>query len=85
MSFKRVKWKGILLKRSIHESLKKNKKNIPIQVYSRNSIITPNCIDKTFEIHNGIRYIKVSIIENMVGFKFGEFSATRAKNIYKKK
>ena len=34
----------------------------------------------TFGVHNGNKFIPVSINENMVGHKFGEFSPTRTFN-----
>ena len=31
----------------------------------------------TFAVHNGKDFVKVRIVENMVGYKLGEFSPTR--------
>jgi ribosomal protein S19 len=39
----------------------------------------------TFDIYNGKKYIEVTVTEDMVGHKFGEFSLTRAKFSFKKK
>nr|YP_009449552.1 ribosomal protein S19 [Cymbomonas tetramitiformis]ANA57096.1 ribosomal protein S19 [Cymbomonas tetramitiformis] len=55
------------------------------KVYSRNSLILPQFINRNFEIHNGKGFIRLSVTEEMVGHKFGEFASTRKKNVYKKK
>lgn len=52
--------------------------------YSRNSIIIPQFVGKVFDIHNGNKFVKITISEEMVGHKFGEFSFTRKKTIHKK-
>lgn len=49
----------------------------PIKTWSRRSTITPEFVNVTFLIHNGIKFIPVFITENMVGHKLGEFSPTR--------
>lgn len=48
-----------------------------IKTYSRRSQIIPSFVGKIFEIHNGHRFIRVYITENMIGHKLGEFSPTR--------
>lgn len=49
----------------------------PIKTWSRNSQISPLFIGHTFEVHNGRKFIKVYVTEDMVGHYLGEFSATR--------
>lgn len=56
-------------------SAKKDKK--PIKTWSRRSIITPEMIGLTFNVHNGRIFVPVYITENHVGYKLGEFSLTR--------
>lgn len=34
-------------------------------------------------VHNGKNYVPVEVVEEMVGHKLGEFSATRTKFSYK--
>jgi small subunit ribosomal protein S19 len=46
---------------------------------SRASLILPSHVNKTFEIHNGKRMIKVFVTPKMIGHKFGEFSPTKVK------
>lgn len=48
-----------------------------IKTWSRSSTISPEMVGKTIAIHNGRFHIPVFIIEDMVGHKLGEFSATR--------
>jgi small subunit ribosomal protein S19 len=64
---------------------KKRTFNQIIKVYSRGSLIIPEFIGKNFEIHNGKSFFKLSITENMVGHKFGEFSRSRKQTIHKSK
>lgn len=52
-----------------------NKK--PIKTWSRRSMIIPDMVGHTFEVHNGRKFINVFVSENMVGHRLGEFSPTR--------
>ena len=49
----------------------------PIKTWSRRSMVTPDMVGHTFEVHNGRKFITVFVSENMVGHKLGEFSPTR--------
>ncbi len=49
----------------------------PIKTWSRRSMIIPDMIGHTFDVHNGRKFIPVFISENMVGHRLGEFSPTR--------
>ncbi len=64
-----------LLKKIDDLNTKKEKK--PIKTWSRRSMITPDMIGHTFEVHNGRKFITVYVTENMVGHRLGEFSPTR--------
>jgi len=48
-----------------------------IKTWSRRSQITPEMIGFTFGVHNGKDFIPVSVSEEMVGHRLGEFSPTR--------
>ncbi|MFH1187545.1 MAG: 30S ribosomal protein S19 [bacterium] len=48
-----------------------------IKTWSRACSITPEMVGFVFGVHNGKEFIPVSITENMVGHKLGEFSMTR--------
>ena len=49
----------------------------PIKTWSRRSMVSPDMIGLTIAIHNGRQHVPVSISEDMVGHKLGEFSTTR--------
>ena len=49
----------------------------PIKTWSRRSMIIPEMIGHTFEVHNGRKFINVFVSENMIGHRLGEFSPTR--------
>lgn len=51
--------------------------NKPIRVWSRSSVIIPQYVGYTFEIHNGKAFSKITISESHVFKRFGEFSHTR--------
>ena len=48
-----------------------------IKTWSRRSMILPEMVGHTFEVHNGRKFIAVFVSENMVGHRLGEFSPTR--------
>lgn len=49
----------------------------PIKTWARRSMIVPEFVGHTFNVHNGKVFIPVFVTENMVGHKLGEFSPTR--------
>jgi small subunit ribosomal protein S19 len=49
----------------------------PIQTWSRASVILPDFVGHTFNVHNGRAFLKVYVTEDMVGHRLGEFSPTR--------
>jgi small subunit ribosomal protein S19 len=58
---------------------KMNQKGVkdPIQTWSRASVILPEFVGHTFNVHNGRTFLKVYVTEDMVGHRLGEFSPTR--------
>ena len=48
-----------------------------IKTWSRASTITPEFVNLTIAVHNGMKFIPVFVTENMVGHKLGEFAPTR--------
>lgn len=64
-----------------HHLLKKirqlGKEKKAIKTWSRRSLIIPDMVGHTFEVHNGRKFIPVVVSETMVGHKLGEFSPTR--------
>ncbi len=48
-----------------------------IKTWSRASEISPEMVGHTFAVHNGKIFIEVTISEDMIGHRLGEFSPTR--------
>lgn len=48
-----------------------------IKTWSRRSMILPEMVGHTFDVHNGKKFLSVFVSENMVGHRLGEFSPTR--------
>ncbi len=72
--------KGPFVDHHLLEKLKKMNeagKKLPIKTWSRRSMILPEMVGHTFEVHNGKKFITVFVSENMVGHRLGEFSPTR--------
>ena len=73
-------WKGPFVDPSLIKKVEKlmndvNKK--PIKTWSRKSTIIPDFIGLSFLIYNGKKFIPITVSEEMVGHKLGEFSPTR--------
>ena len=62
-----------LLKKTLN--LKKGSNTI-IKTWSRSAVITPEMVGFIFGVHNGKEHVAVQVVEDMVGHKLGEFSAT---------
>lgn len=48
-----------------------------VKTWSRASQIAPEMVGFTFGVHNGKDFIPVTVTEEMVGHRLGEFSPTR--------
>lgn len=59
------------------ERVKKDGDRRPIRTWSRRSMVMPEFVGLTFEVHDGRNFIPVFITENMVGHRLGEFAVTR--------
>lgn len=59
------------------EKAQEIKSKQPIKTWSRRSMITPEFVGLTINVHNGRAFTPVFVTENMVGHKLGEFSFTR--------
>ena len=73
-------WKGpfvdlYLLKKA--EDAQDSGKSGPIKTWSRRSTILPQFVGLTFNVYNGHKFVPVSVNEEMVGHKLGEFAPTR--------
>ena len=58
-------------------ALNERRAKLPIKTWARACTIIPEFVGHTFEVHNGNKFIKVFVQEDMVGHKLGEFSPTR--------
>ena len=56
-----------------------------MKTWSRRSMILPEMVGHTFDVHNGKKFIAVYVSENMVGHRLGEFSPTRTFKGHPKK
>jgi small subunit ribosomal protein S19 len=66
---------GYLMKKA--DAARASGRNDVIRTWSRRSTILPQFVGLTFGVHNGIKHIPVSVSEDMIGHKFGEFAPTR--------
>ena len=64
------------LERRILALNEKNTKQA-LKTWSRASVISPDFVGHTINVHNGNKFIPVYMTENMVGHKLGEFAPTR--------
>ena len=76
----RAVWKGPFVEESLIKKVE-NQKNAtnkkPIKTWSRKSTIIPDFVGFSFLIYNGKKFIPITVSEDMVGHKFGEFAPTR--------
>ncbi len=73
-------WKGPFVDAHVLKKAEKSKesgRNEVIKIWSRRSTILPQFVGLTFGVYNGRKHIPVSISEDMIGQKFGEYSPTR--------
>ena len=73
-------WKGPFVELSLlkkAEGAQEKGGRAPIKTWSRRSTILPQFVGLTFNVYNGQKFIPVSVNEDMVGHKLGEFAPTR--------
>ena len=73
-------WKGPFVELSLlkkAEAAQEGNSRAPIKTWSRRSTILPQFVGLTFSVYNGRKFIPVSVNEDMVGMKLGEFAPTR--------
>ncbi len=66
---------GYLLKKA--EAARASGRHDVIKIWSRRSTILPQFVGLSFGVYNGQKHVPVTVTEEMVGHKFGEFSPTR--------
>lgn len=74
---KRSKWKGPFIRK-----LDFSRKLPPL---SRNYEITSTIVGLTCSVHSGQTFVKLTITDEMIGHKVGEFVPTRERFVFKKK
>ncbi len=73
-------WKGPFVDSYVLKKAAKSResgRNEVIRIWSRRSTILPQFVGLTFGVYNGRKHIPVSVTEDKIGHKFGEFSPTR--------
>ena len=73
-------WKGPFVEESLIKKVDKSKNDPnrkPIKTWSRKSTIIPDFVGVSSLIYNGKKFIPITISEEMVGHKLGEFAPTR--------
>ena len=73
-------WKGPFVEESVIKKVDKQRNDTnkrPIKIWSRKSTIIPDFVGISFLIYNGKKFIPITVSEDMVGHKFGEFAPTR--------
>ena len=76
----RAVWKGPFVEESLIKKVDKQKNETikkPIKTWSRKSTIIPDFVGVSFLIYNGKKFIPITISEDMVGHKLGEFAPTK--------
>ncbi|HEY0007257.1 MAG TPA: 30S ribosomal protein S19 [Tepidisphaeraceae bacterium] len=58
-------------------TLNDRKAKTVLRTWARACTIIPEFVGHNFEVHNGNKFIRVFVTEDMVGHKLGEFSPTR--------
>jgi len=75
-SLKKGPFVDVKLEKKVEKMNEGGKKKV-IKTWSRRSMIVPEMIGLTIAIHNGRVHVPVTINENMIGHKLGEFATTR--------
>ncbi|KAI0015668.1 hypothetical protein F4780DRAFT_783936 [Xylariomycetidae sp. FL0641] len=75
-------WKGPHIVPLPIVKLRPGDKPKPIRTQARAATILPNFVGLKFQIYNGKTYHDLTVTEDMVGHKLGEFSPTRKPFIW---
>ena len=73
-------WKGPFVEGSLlkkADAARASGRHDVIKIWSRRSTILPQFVGLTFSVYNGRKFVPVSVNEDMVGMKLGEFAPTR--------
>ena len=59
------------------QAMNESGKKSVVKTWSRASTIFPDFVGHTIAVHDGRKHVPVSVTEEMVGHKLGEFAPTR--------
>jgi len=79
---KRSLWKGPFFDESLFQQIREKNKQ-KIKTTSRSSVILPFLIGRNIQVYNGKFYIPLTLNEEMIGHRLGEFIPTRLRHVYK--
>lgn len=80
-SLKKGPFIDIHLMEKVQKAVDSNDKR-PIKTWSRRSMIAPDFVGLTIQVHNGRQHVPVFVTEDMVGHKLGEFALTRTYRVH---
>jgi len=83
-SLKKGPWIDPRLQRKVDKATAEGNQR-PIKTWARASTIAPDYVGRTFMVHNGNKFLKVYVTEDMVGHRLGEFAPTRTFRGHEKK
>jgi small subunit ribosomal protein S19 len=75
-------WKGPFVEASVlkkADAARASGRHDVIKIWSRRSTILPQFVGLVFGVYNGQKHVPVSVNEEMVGHKFGEFSPASSR------
>jgi small subunit ribosomal protein S19 len=75
-SLKKGPFIDLHLMKKVEAAIESNDRR-PIKTWSRRSMVSPDMVGLTIAVHNGRQHVPVSVNEDMVGHKLGEFALTR--------
>jgi small subunit ribosomal protein S19 len=70
---------GEKIEKFVKKCVELAEKKKTIKTHLRDMVIVPQMIGHTIQIHNGKMFVAVTIGEEMIGHRLGEFSNTRTK------
>lgn len=81
-------WKNFYVDISIFKKVQAfnaNNTKYKFKTWSRNTVVIPEMVNMKLEIHNGNKFISITVRKEMVGYKLGEFVFTRKRVVHKDK
>jgi ribosomal protein S19 len=55
-----------------------------LRSYERRNVLGLEVLHARLAVHNGLRWIPLTVTEHHLGYKFGQFSATKRRVVHKK-